>query len=254
MTDTGSPKTTARSRVKRRDHKSAVGLQPHKRTGVDIAIALITPLVGQEFLDKYQLRDPLNRALRYGTKTIFYGRHDFSAVQAGPESAHRADPAQVQRQGLFRPDARRRAEDDRRDPRRIRRRSAAPAAHDADEAATYPQDLIAKAAELGITAINIPEDFDGIAAHRSSVTNVLVAEALAYGDMGLALPLLAPGGVASALTHWGAPISRRPTYRNSPARTCRRPAWPSPSRNRSSTPPGSRRPRCAPRVATASTA
>lgn len=114
-----------------------------------------------------------------------------------------------------------------------------PAAHDADEAATYPRDLIAKAAELGITAINIPEDFDGIAAHRSSVTNVLVAEALAYGDMGLALPLLAPGGVASALTHWGsAPSSRPPICRSSPARTCHRPAWRSPNRNRCSTPPG----------------
>ena len=86
-----------------------------------------------------------------------------------------------------------------------------PAAHDADEAATYPPDLIAKAAELGITAINIPEDFDGIAAHRSSVTNVLVAEALAYGDMGLALPILAPGGVASALTHWGS-ADQQATY------------------------------------------
>lgn len=69
-----------------------------------------------------------------------------------------------------------------------------PAAHDADEAADYPHELIGKAAELGITAINIPEDFDGIAAHRSAITNVLVAEALAYGDMGLALPILAPGG------------------------------------------------------------
>ena len=86
-----------------------------------------------------------------------------------------------------------------------------PAAHDADEAATYPPDLIAKAAELGVTAINIPEDFDGIAAHRSSVTNVLVAEALAYGDMGLALPILAPGGVASALTHWGS-ADQQATY------------------------------------------
>ena len=74
-----------------------------------------------------------------------------------------------------------------------------------------PPDLIAKAAELGITAINIPEDFDGIAAHRATVTNALVAEALAYGDMGLALPILAPGGVASALTHWGS-ADQQATY------------------------------------------
>ena len=87
-----------------------------------------------------------------------------------------------------------------------------PAAHDADDAATYPADLIAKAAELGITAINIPEDFDGIAAAPlARVTNALVAEALAYGDMGLALPILAPGGVASALTHWGS-ADQQATY------------------------------------------
>jgi alkylation response protein AidB-like acyl-CoA dehydrogenase len=86
-----------------------------------------------------------------------------------------------------------------------------PAAREADDAASYPADLITKAAELGITAINIPEDFDGIAAHRTTVTNALVAEALAYGDMGLALPILAPGGVASALTHWGS-ADQQATY------------------------------------------
>ena len=66
---------------------------------------------------------------------------------------------------------------------------------------------------MGVTAINIPEDFDGIAAHRSTVTNALVAEALAYGDMGLALPILAPGGVAAALTHWGS-ADQQATYLN----------------------------------------
>ena len=86
-----------------------------------------------------------------------------------------------------------------------------PAARAADDAATYPPGLNAKAAELGITAINVPEDFDGIAEHRSTVTNALVAEALAYGDMGLALPILAPGGVASALTHWGS-ADQQATY------------------------------------------
>jgi alkylation response protein AidB-like acyl-CoA dehydrogenase len=86
-----------------------------------------------------------------------------------------------------------------------------PAAHDADAAAAYPADLIARAAELGITAVNVPEDFDGIAEHRSTITNALVAEALAYGDMGLALPILAPGGVASALTHWGS-ADQQATY------------------------------------------
>ena len=46
-----------------------------------------------------------------------------------------------------------------------------PAAREADESASYPADLVAKASELGITAINVPEDFDGIAEHRAAVTN-----------------------------------------------------------------------------------
>ncbi len=86
-----------------------------------------------------------------------------------------------------------------------------PAAHDADAAATYPADLIAKSAELGITAFNVPEEFDGIASSQSTVTTALVAEALAYGDMGLALPILAPGGVTSALTRWGS-AGQQATY------------------------------------------
>ena len=86
---------------------------------------------------------------------------------------------------------RRRPADDRRDGQRFRRGDSPPAARAADQAATYPL-LMAKAAELGITAIKVPESFDGIAESRTTVTQALVAEALAYGDMGLALPILAP--------------------------------------------------------------
>jgi alkylation response protein AidB-like acyl-CoA dehydrogenase len=216
MTDTfsGSEKTSKNSpsRVKRRRRKTGVGLQPHRRTGIDITMALLTPIMGQEFLDKYRLRDPLNRGLRYGTKTIFStagaASRQFKRVQN-----LRSGPTRLKSSGKdfydLRPDDEQKMivetlED-------FAEEILRPAAADADAAATYPSDLIARAAELGITAVNIPEDFDGIAAHRSSVTNVLVAEALAYGDMGLALPILAPGGVASALTHWGS-ADQQATY------------------------------------------
>jgi alkylation response protein AidB-like acyl-CoA dehydrogenase len=216
MTDTvsGSKQTSkpTRSRFRRRGRKTGVGLQPHKRTGIDVALAVLTPIVGQEFLDKYHLRDPLNRTLRYGTKTIFSTAgatsRQFKRVQ------HlRGGPTRLKSSGKDYFDL---TPDDEQKMivetlEEFAGEVLRPAAHDADEAATYPPDLIAKAAELGITAINIPEDFEGIAAHRSSVTNVLAAEALAYGDMGLALPILAPGGVASALTHWGS-ADQQATY------------------------------------------
>jgi alkylation response protein AidB-like acyl-CoA dehydrogenase len=188
----------------RSSRESAVGMHKHKRTATDIGLALITPIVGQEFLDRYNLRDPLNRSLKYGVKQAF------SAAGASTRQFRRI-------QGLGKAPTRLKAsgadyfdltpDDDQKmileTVEEFADEILRPAARDADAAASYPQDLIAKAAELGITAINIPEDFDGIAAHRSTVTNALVAEALAYGDMGLALPILAPGGVASALTHWG---------------------------------------------------
>jgi alkylation response protein AidB-like acyl-CoA dehydrogenase len=204
MTDTLRSSKPSRSRLKRRGRQTGVGMQPHKRTAIDIAIAVLAPIVGQEFLDKYHLRDPLNRTLRYGTKTIFSTAaattRQFKRVQS-----LRSGPTRLKSSGKdyfdLTPDDDQKLISETVDE--FAKEILRPAAHDADEAAAYPPDLIARAAELGITAINIPEDFNGVAAHRSSVTNVLVAEALAYGDMGLALPILAPGGVASALTHWG---------------------------------------------------
>src|ERR1700752_1309012 len=216
MTDTlsGSKQTSksTRSRFKLRGRETGVGLQPHKRTGIDITLALLTPIVGQEFLDKYHLRDRLNRGLRYGTRTIFSAAgattRQFKRVQN-----LRGGPTRLKSSGKdyfdLTPDDEQKMIVETLDE--FAAEVLRPAAHDADEAATYPADLISKAAELGITAINIPEDFEGIAAHRSSVTNVLEAEALAYGDMALALPILAPGGVASALTQWGS-ADQQATY------------------------------------------
>jgi alkylation response protein AidB-like acyl-CoA dehydrogenase len=199
-------------RGKKRGHESAVGLQRHKRTPTAVGLALITPIVGQEFLDKYHLRDPLNRALRYGIKQTF------SAAGAGSRQFKRVEglrsgPTRLKTSGAdyfdLTPD-----DEQKMIVETVGEFAAEilrPAARDADDAAVYPKDLITRAAELGITAINIPEDFDGIAAHRNTVTNALVAEALAYGDMGLALPILAPGGVASAITNWGS-AAQQATY------------------------------------------
>jgi alkylation response protein AidB-like acyl-CoA dehydrogenase len=192
--------------------ESAVGMHKHKRTATDIGLALITPIVGQEFLDRYHLRDPLNRGLTYGVKQVFSAagaaNRQFKRVKGSP-----GGPTRLKRSGAdyfdLPPDDEQQMIVD--TVTEFAEEVIRPAAHDADAAATYPDDLVAKATELGITAINIPEDFDGIAAHRAAVTNVLVAEALAYGDMGLALPILAPAGVSSALTHWGS-ADQQATY------------------------------------------
>jgi alkylation response protein AidB-like acyl-CoA dehydrogenase len=212
MTKTVPPTNGSKPHRKRSGPESAVGLQKSRRTVTSIGLALVTPLLGQEFLDKYGLRNPLNRGLRYGVKTTFSAlgasTRQFKRVQGIGKPATRLKPSGADYFDLTPDDEQKMIVET---VAEFAEELLRPAAHDADEAATYPTDLIAKATELGVTAINIPEDFDGIASHRSTVTNALVAEALAYGDMGLALPILAPGGVASALTHWGS-ADQQATY------------------------------------------
>jgi alkylation response protein AidB-like acyl-CoA dehydrogenase len=212
MTNTLPSTNGSKQRPSRSGSESAVGLQKHKRSPTSMGLALLTPLLGQEFLDKYGLRDPLNRGLRFGVKTAFTAlgasTRQFKRVQGVGKPPTRLKPSGADYFDLT-PD----------DEQKMIAETVAefaeellrPAAYDADAAATYPVELVGKATEIGVTAINIPEDFEGIAAHRSTVTNALVAEALAYGDMGLALPILAPGGVASALTHWGS-ADQQATY------------------------------------------
>ncbi|MDP3856565.1 MAG: acyl-CoA dehydrogenase family protein [Stagnimonas sp.] len=77
------------------------------------------------------------------------------------------------------------------------------AAQQADSACATPPELLQAAAELGITLMSLPEELGGAGQERSAVTNVLVAEALAHGDLGLAVAILAPAAVANALVLWG---------------------------------------------------
>lgn len=195
-----------------RARASAVGRFRPKRSAIDVGMALLTPLLGQDFLDRRGLRGPLNQALKFGVQ------HGFSAAGASTRQFKKI-------QGLGKPPTRLAPsgagyfdltpDDDQKmiveTVTEFAEELLRPAAHAADDAVAYPEGLMAKAAELGITAIKVPEGFDGIAENRTAVTNALVAEALAYGDLSLALPILAPGGVASALTHWGS-ADQQATY------------------------------------------
>jgi alkylation response protein AidB-like acyl-CoA dehydrogenase len=78
-----------------------------------------------------------------------------------------------------------------------------PAAADADAKLAAPEGLLTRSAELGITLLGIPEEAGGVGEGRSVVTNALVAEALAHGDLGLAVAVLAPSAVSTSLVLWG---------------------------------------------------
>ena len=99
MTNTIDRKS-ARAPKSNAARKARVGAcSKHKRTATDIGLALITPLVGQEFLDRYNLRDPLNRGLNYGVKTglLRRRRDDPRSSSRCPAPGKRPNPAEGQR-------------------------------------------------------------------------------------------------------------------------------------------------------------
>lgn len=187
-----------------RAHDSAIGTYRHRRSVTDIGLGLLAGLLSKEFLDRHGLRGPLNRGLKFGVRhgfgTVAASTRKFAKVAAIGRPPTRLEPSTADYFDLTPDDDQKMIVET---VNEFAEEILRPAARDADDAAACPADLTAKAAELGITALKVPEEFDGAAEYRTCVTSALVAEALAYGDMGLALPILAPGGVASALAHFG---------------------------------------------------
>jgi acyl-CoA dehydrogenase len=67
-----------------------------------------------------------------------------------------------------------------------------PVRHDADEQRAYPAALIEEGWRLGLTSTWVPEAYGGLGESHSALNAALFAEELAYGDLALALYVLAP--------------------------------------------------------------
>jgi alkylation response protein AidB-like acyl-CoA dehydrogenase len=78
-----------------------------------------------------------------------------------------------------------------------------PAAAEADGVCAAPEKVLKGGHEIGLPILGVPEQLGGISTERSAMAGALVTEALAKGDMGLAVACLAPGAVATALSLWG---------------------------------------------------
>jgi alkylation response protein AidB-like acyl-CoA dehydrogenase len=86
---------------------------------------------------------------------------------------------------------------------RFAREVMRPKAAAADVACEASEEFDEQLLELGLGQLAVPEKLGGTGGEASVVTSALVAEDLAYGDLGLALHALAPIGVANALVRWG---------------------------------------------------
>ena len=80
-----------------------------------------------------------------------------------------------------------------------------PLAHQCDEGGEIPGSLVDKAWELGLFSTVIPEECGGAGMERQAVSGVLLSEELAWGDLSLAMTILAPALFAYPLLTAGTP-------------------------------------------------
>jgi alkylation response protein AidB-like acyl-CoA dehydrogenase len=83
-----------------------------------------------------------------------------------------------------------------------------PRARDCSEARKLPDDVIARAHELGLVANALPSESGG-GGERSAITSALVAEELAWGDLSIALAILSPSLMALPVADFGTPEQQR---------------------------------------------
>jgi alkylation response protein AidB-like acyl-CoA dehydrogenase len=155
-------------------------------------------------VDRLGLRDPAERFLRGASKTTAR-----TAASAGRTFAAAQNLARPARQPSAKPRAR--FDLTPTDEQQMLRESVRdfalerlrPAAVKADDDCAAPRELLGQANELGLTMVGVPEELGGAMEERSAVTSVLLGEALAQGDMGIAAACLAPAAVSTAISLWG---------------------------------------------------
>jgi len=169
-----------------------------------VGLRALNWLAGSDLLDRIRVRKQVERALFQGTKggfrTATAAGRTFKAAQKLGKPARQAtgkpralfDVSPDEEQQMFQ--------------EAVRDFAAAkvrPAAQAADDERKVEPELLAQASELGVNTLGIPEELGGVMHEQAATTTVLVGEALAHGDMGIAYSVLAPGAVATAIGHWG---------------------------------------------------
>jgi alkylation response protein AidB-like acyl-CoA dehydrogenase len=169
-----------------------------------LGLRWLSRLAGSDLLDRIRLRKQVERALFQTTKNGFR-----SATAAGRTFKVAQKLGKPARQPTGRPrslfDV---TPDDEQQMfqeavREFAANEVRPAALEADANSATPAELLAQANELGVNMLGVPEELGGVMPEQTAVTAVLIGEALAHGDMGIAYAALAPGAVATAIGHWG---------------------------------------------------
>ena len=172
--------------------------------GVAYGLRALNWLAASDLLDRLGLREPTERFLhgasRSTARTAARAGRTFAAAQKLSGPARQPKSPRTDLFDLEPTDEQQMLRDSVREFALAKLR---PIAEQADAGCATPGDLLAQANELGLSMVGVPEELGGAVQQRSAVTSVLMSEALAQGDMGIAVACLAPAGVSTAISLWG---------------------------------------------------
>jgi alkylation response protein AidB-like acyl-CoA dehydrogenase len=175
------------------------------RDAMGAGLAALNRLAGIAAIDKLRLRKPIERAVFEGSKAGFRGVGAANRTFTTVKKRNRPErPGAAPARDLFDltpTDEQRMIVDA---TREFAAEQLRPVAAQADADCAAPETVLKRSVtELGVTLLGVPETLGGMGHERSTTTGALVAEALAHGDMGLAVACLAPAAVSNALVLWG---------------------------------------------------
>jgi alkylation response protein AidB-like acyl-CoA dehydrogenase len=172
--------------------------------GMAVGLRALNKVASSGAIDRLGLRDPVVSLLHQASKTT--GRtaaragRTFAAAQRLSRPARQPRGARSDLFDLQPSEEQSMLRDSTRDFALARVRTVA---ESADAECATPPELLAQSGELGLTMIGVPEELGGAVEERSAATTVLMSEALAQGDMGIAVACLAPAAVSTAISLWG---------------------------------------------------
>jgi hypothetical protein len=172
--------------------------------GMAVGLKAINWLASSDLMDRLNIRTQTERLLYTGSRTtVRFGAATGRTFAAAQRLGKPARQPKSRRSDLFdiTPDDEQQMLSE--SVRDFALERVRPAAIEADAACAAPEELLTQANELGLTMIGVPEELGGAVSERSAVTSVLMAEALAQGDAGIAVACLASAGVSTAISLWG---------------------------------------------------
>lgn len=172
---------------------------------IGYALAAMNTIASSEWIDKLGLRTAMEKLTYQGTKTGFQAlgaaSRQFKNVNKQLNPTRLEKPkSQSELFDLSINDEQQMMKDT---VARFAQDVVRPAAATADSAGFTAPDVLAQANELGLSYFAVPEEQGGAAVEHSTITNMIVAEELANGDLGIAVAILSSIGVANAITRWG---------------------------------------------------